>query len=240
MQVEVWDMNTNGVGEFLGCVHLAGRELEEFFGLTALFSAHSGTKKRAAKGFKLHKTDGIPEEKQSLVKGKLFLLAKDISKRINTKKRIIGSTRFELHEDEEDVTVSFLDAIASSAGEPHITVQILNCCDLLQMSGSKFPDPKCSIYWDGTLIGSTNPLSQTRNPVWSRDLTEDTTGTTDGSGCFFRISLSRRAEVVSTCNLAFEVFDTANIANSSSLGCVYISFWSLLRLHGNLFKCIVY
>jgi hypothetical protein len=117
-------MDTTGVGDFLGCVRLTGRALSDFFGTTALARAGKKANNPAPKAFTLHKSSSLPAEKQRLVKGKLTMLAKDISKRINRRKRTADGQGFVIDEDDEDVAVSYLDACVAGAGEPHMTVQV--------------------------------------------------------------------------------------------------------------------
>jgi hypothetical protein len=182
----------------------------------------------------LHKTDALSDDKQSLVKGKLYMMAKDVSKRINKSRRRIGAPGFEVDDEEEDVHLSYLDAVVPTAGDPHLTLEILSCSGLIsETAGGKLPDPQCGVYWDSTVVGYTTAVSQSIDPVWSIGHTADSGDAPDGNGNFFRMALSRRAEMMSTCNLIIEVADASAIAGSGSfLGSVYMSFWSILRLSG--------
>ena len=221
-----------GVGDFLGCIRLSGRALNSFFGTTALARAGKKTNNVKPTTFTLHKTTSLPEEKQKLVKGKLTMLAKDVSKRINRRQRTADGKGFVIDEDEEEVNMSYLDAVTPTAGEPHLTLQILSCTSLASSSSSRPPEALCRVIWDGSTIGVTDALPQSADPVWSVDSPMDRTGNKDGGGCFFRIHLSRRAEMTSSANLILEVCDAGNILSEVPLGSVNLSFWSLLRLHG--------
>lgn len=221
-------MNTMGIGEFLGCVRLTGRPLNEFLGTSVLSKA--GKKNRPTpKSFSLHKTPSLPDEKQKLVRGKITLFAKDVSKRIRARKRAADGMGFVIDDDDEDLHFSFFDAVVASSGEPHLTVQLLSCSGLSESSSSKKPEAFCKVFWDNTLVGLTDIQPQSTNPIWS----VGASGATDGSGCFFRLDLSKRAEILSSCNLIIEVYDRGNMISDTFLGCVSISFWGLLRLHGN-------
>lgn len=224
------------MGDFLGCVRLTGRALSTFFGTTALARAGKKNNNPKPTTFSLHKISSMSEEKQKLVKGKLTMIAKDISKRINRRQRTADGKGFVIDDEEEDVSMSYLDAVTLSAGEPHMTVQILSCTNLASGLTSRPPEAMCRVIWDGALIGSTDALPQTADPVWSVDSPMDKTGKSDGSGCFFRIHLSRRAEATSSATLILEAYDVGNILSEIFLGSVNLSFWSLLRLHGKYLR----
>lgn len=225
-------MDTTGVGEFLGCVRLTDRTLNDFLGTTSLARAGKKTSNSKPKTFSLHKSAALPEEKQKLVKGKLTMLAKDVSKRINKRQRTADGKGFVIDDEEEEVAHSYLDAVTQSSGDPHITIQVLRCTGLANASSNRAPEALCRVIWDGGVVGVTDTLPQSADPVWSVDNPIDRTASNDGGGCFFRIALSRRAEMLSSSNLILEVCDGGNILSEVPLGSVNISFWSLMRVHG--------
>ena len=225
-------MDITGVGDFLGCVRLTGRALNDFLGTTAL--AKAGKKSAAPKSFTLHKTMSLPEEKQRLVKGKLTMLAKDVTKRINRRQKTADGKGYVVDDDEEDVALSYLDAITSSAGEPHITVEVVSCTGLASTNSERPPEAFCRVSWDGNVIGATDTHSQSKDPVWSIETPTAVNRKKDGSGSFFRIHLSRRAEIMSSCNLVLAVYDRGNLLTEVSIGAVSLTFWSLLRLEGKM------
>jgi hypothetical protein len=112
---------------------------------------------------------------------------------------------------------------------------VLSCTGLASSSSTRPPEALCRVYWDGNAIGATDTLPQSADPVWSVDSPADRNGRRDGGGCFFRTHLSRRAELMSSCNLILEVCDGGNILKEAPLGSVNVSFWSLLRLQGKEF-----
>ena len=225
-------MNTTGVGEFLGCVKLTDRALNDFFGTTSLARAGKKMSNAKPKAFTLHKSAALPEEKQKLVKGKLTMLAKNVTKRINKRQRTADGKGFVIDDEEEEVAHSYLDAVTQSAGDPHITLQVLRCTGLTISTANRAPEALCRVIWDGSVIGVTDILPQSTDPVWSVDNPTDRSASIDGAGCFFRIALSRRAEMLSSSSLILEVCDGGSILSEVPLGSVSISFWSLMRVHG--------